>query len=487
MELTPNQLLHVEIENRFGVLPNFFRLTQDTQILANLWGFARFAYLDNPLPSLFKERLFVYVSRFCEVRYCIARHVGFLIGLGRPSGDAACAVHSIDEVLGLIRRPLLRGEGLQPALALCEACESPLLELPAPDSAMELALFACATHVFLQSPDAARCLRALERSLGAPRVQHLTVFLAFVRTAHFWTKTHEDLNIEEDISQLLKTHEALANCVLNDPEATSSVFSAYEALREADRRKGEFLATLAHELRNPLAAIRNAVHILLRSGGEARTVQSAAEILDRQAGHMVRQVDDLLDVSRISQGKIELRKAQTDIVPVVNDAIEAIRPLLESSGHELTITLSRKPIYVHGDPMRLAQAVGNVLNNACKFTENGGHIWLTAETEGEQAVIRVRDAGLGIAAGQLGRIFEMFAQVDTPLESSRTGLGIGLTLVKTLVEMHGGTVEGRSAGVGHGSEFVIRLPLLPGAGDGARAPCWPVGFDSRASRSRRGR
>ena len=291
----------------------------------------RLAYLDNPLPSLFKERLFVYVSRFCEVRYCIARHVGFLVGLGRPSGDAACAVQSIDEVLALIRRPLPRGEGLQPALAQCEACESPLLQLPAPDSTMEQALFACATHVFLQSPDAARCLRALQRALGESQVEYLTVFLAFVRTAHYWTKTHEDLNLEEDISQLLKTHEALAKCVLNDPEATSSVVSAYEALREADRRKGEFLAMLAHELRNPLAAIRNAVQILLRADGDARTVRSASEILDRQVGHMVRQVDDLLDVSRISQGKIELRKERTELVPVVNHAIEATRPHFESS------------------------------------------------------------------------------------------------------------------------------------------------------------
>ena len=256
--------------NRFGVLPNFFRLAQDPQIMTNLWGFARFAYLDNPLPSLFKERLFVYLSRFCEVRYCIARHVGFLVGLGRPSGDAACAVQSIDEVLALIRRPLPRGEGLQPALAQCEACESPLVELPAPDSTMEQAIFACATHAFLQSPDAARCLHALRRALGEPQLQYLTVFLGFVRTAHYWTKTHDDLNIEEDISLLLKTHEALANCVLNDPEATSSVVSAYEALREADRRKDEFLAMLAHELRNPLAAIRNAVQILLRTDGDAR-------------------------------------------------------------------------------------------------------------------------------------------------------------------------------------------------------------------------
>ena len=136
--------------------------------------------------------------------------------------------------------------------------------------------------------------------------------------------------------------------------------------------------------------------------------------------------------------------------------------ICESLGHELTVTLPRNPVYVHGDPIRLAQVVGNLLNNACKFTDKGGRIWLTVEQEGEQAVIRVRDTGIGIAADQLGRIFEMFAQVDTSLESSRSGLGLGLTLVKNLVEMHGGTVEARSAGVGQGSEFVVRLPLLSG-------------------------
>ena len=165
-KLVPENDLHADVVNRFGLLPNFFRLAQDPQILENLWGYARFAYLDNPLPSLFKERLFVYVSRFCEVRYCIARHVGFLVGLGRPAGDPDCPVQSIDDVVALIRRPLPRGAGLRPALAQCESLESQLIEWPEPDSAIEQAIFACATHVFLQSPDATRSLEALRRALG---------------------------------------------------------------------------------------------------------------------------------------------------------------------------------------------------------------------------------------------------------------------------------------------------------------------------------
>ena len=215
---------------------------------------------------------------------------------------------------------------------------------------------------------------------------------------------------------------------------------------------------LAHELRNPLAPIRNAVEILRQSGGDEQKVKPATEMMQRQVGQMVRLVDDLLDVSRISRGKIELRKEPVELASVVHHAVEAVRPLCESMDHELTVTLPPQPMYLNADPTRLAQVVGNLLNNACKFTEKGGRIRLTVEQEGEQAVIRVQDTGIGIAAEQLPRIFEMFTQVDTSLERSRDGLGIGLTLVKKLVEMHGGTVEARSAGVGQGSEFVVRLP-----------------------------
>lgn len=233
-------------------------------------------------------------------------------------------------------------------------------------------------------------------------------------------------------------------------------------LREADRRKDEFLAMLAHELRNPLAAIRNAVAILRHNDGDAQIARSASEILDRQVGHMIRQVDDLLDVSRISRGKIELRKERVELSSVVSHAVETIRPLCQSLDHELSVTLPPGAVFLVGDPIRLAQVVGNLLNNACKFTDRGGRVGLTSEVEGNQAVIRVRDTGIGLAAEQLCRIFELFAQVDNSLERARDGLGLGLTLVKKLVEMHEGTVEARSDGPGQGSEFIVRLPLSSG-------------------------
>ncbi|HMM74837.1 MAG TPA: ATP-binding protein [Gammaproteobacteria bacterium] len=238
---------------------------------------------------------------------------------------------------------------------------------------------------------------------------------------------------------------------------------AERALREADRRKSEFLAMLAHELRNPLAPIRNGMEILRRLRGEDRQVKPVTDMMQRQIAHMERLVDDLLDVSRISRGTIELRRETIELAAVIHRAVEAVQPLCERIAHELTVTLPPQPIHLHADPVRLAQVVGNLLNNACKFSEKGGRIRLSAERDGKQVLIRVQDSGIGIAGPQLARIFEMFTQIETSLERSRDGLGLGLTLVKRLVELHDGTVEARSAGLGRGSEFLVRLPMLAGA------------------------
>jgi signal transduction histidine kinase/ActR/RegA family two-component response regulator len=231
-------------------------------------------------------------------------------------------------------------------------------------------------------------------------------------------------------------------------------------LSDADRRKNEFLAMLAHELRNPLAPISNAARALRLGGVEGESLRSASDMLERQVKQMSRLVDDLLDTSRMTRGRIELRKEPLELAPIVSHAVEAARALYRSMDHELTVTMPDEPMQVSADPTRLAQVIGNLLNNACKFTDRGGHVWLTVEREGREAVVRVRDDGIGIAQEHLPGLWDMFAQVDTSLERSRGGLGIGLTLVKTLVEMHGGTVDAQSDGPARGSEFTIRLPLL---------------------------
>src|SRR5262249_41590384 len=233
------------------------------------------------------------------------------------------------------------------------------------------------------------------------------------------------------------------------------------ALRDADRRKDEFLATLAHELRNPLAPVCNALELLRRSDSDPEVREYARSVMDRQLGQLVRLIDDLLDRSRITMGKLQLRKERMEAAGVFDSAVEAARPLLESRRHELTVSLPPEPIVIEGDPTRLSQVLSNLLNNAAKYTERGGQVWLTAEHRDGEAVIRVRDSGMGIEAGHLPRIFEMFSQISPALERSQGGLGIGLSLVRGLVELHGGTVEARSGGRGRGSEFVVRLPAQP--------------------------
>ncbi len=240
-------------------------------------------------------------------------------------------------------------------------------------------------------------------------------------------------------------------------------------LREEDERKDEFLATLAHELRNPLAPIRNAAQYMRLRGPTDPDLQNAREIIDRQVRQMTRLVDDLLDISRISRGKVVLQRERVGVGLVLTNAVESSRPLIEEAGHDLTLAVPPEPLFVDGDGTRLAQVFGNLLTNAAKYTDRGGEIRLAAERQGSDVVVSVRDNGIGIAPEHLPRLFDMFSQVDPALERTQGGLGIGLALVKSLVEMHGGRVEARSDGLGKGSEFVVRLPLLVEARTGSPA------------------
>jgi PAS domain S-box-containing protein len=258
----------------------------------------------------------------------------------------------------------------------------------------------------------------------------------------------EDLALAEDLAR--RGAVALDNARL------------YDELKQADRRKEDFLAMLAHELRNPLAPVRNCLQILrLRSGPDATSEQARA-MMERQVQHLVRLVDDLLDLSRIMRGKIELRREPIELGAVIGRAIEIAHPVIDAHGQELLTSLPPAPLWLLADPVRLSQVFANLLNNAAKFTERAGRIWLTAAPEGDDLVLRIRDTGIGIAPDLLPRVFDLFVQVDQSIARSRGGLGIGLTLVKSLVEMHGGRVRAFSDGLGKGSEFEVRLPRLTG-------------------------
>ena len=256
---------------------------------------------------------------------------------------------------------------------------------------------------------------------------------------------------------------------LTEQKHHEQLAAAQEALREADRHKNEFLAVLAHELRNPLTPIRNAVDILRAKADDPAAVRSTTAMLERQVSQIVRLVEDLLDVSRISRNRIELRKERVELGAVLRQAVESIGSVCDAMRHELTLALPLEAVFVEGDHARLTQVFTNLLDNACKYMPEGGRLRLDAEVSRPapgaraEAVVSISDCGIGIAPDQLSQIFRMFAQVDTSLDASRSGLGIGLTLAKHLVDLHGGEIEAHSNGNGQGSEFVVRLPVLADA------------------------
>jgi CheY-like chemotaxis protein len=230
-------------------------------------------------------------------------------------------------------------------------------------------------------------------------------------------------------------------------------------LSAASRQKDEFLATLAHELRNPLAPIRTGLELMGMAQDDPHVVEDIRQTMERQTHQLIALVDDLLDISRITRGRLVLRKSLVAMADVVQSAVEAAIPVIDAAGHTLHIELPERPMYLTADPHRLSQIISNLLNNAAKYTPAGGQIWLSAGNDDQQVVLAVKDTGIGIPADMLERIFEMFSQVESPQDSGESGLGIGLTLVKTLVEMHGGSIEVQSAGLNQGSTFTVRLPV----------------------------
>jgi PAS domain S-box-containing protein len=242
-------------------------------------------------------------------------------------------------------------------------------------------------------------------------------------------------------------------------QRTTELDAANLALKEADRRKDEFLATLGHELRNPLAPLRSGLQVMRLAGVDADSLERVRAMMERQVTQIIRLVDDLLDVNRISRGTFALRIERANLADIVHHALETCAPPIEEHRHKLTVSLPPVPIYINADSARLSQALCNLIVNAVKYTPDGGEIVVDVRRELGQALVSVRDSGVGIAPDMLNEIFEMFTQVDRSLESSQTGLGIGLTVVRRLIEMHGGTVEARSDGIGKGSEFIVKLPV----------------------------
>jgi signal transduction histidine kinase len=457
-----------------GVSPFYTAASVAPAVLEGLWAHSRLAYWNNPLPALFKERLFAYLSRYCQTRYCIVCHSCRLQALGLSGA----------EILALLDTP--------PPLPtqfdeLCQQVESepaPLAAWPEVGSPLDDALFRLSVVAFTRHPlaEPARC--AIRQLLGPERHALWLAFLAYVQTEHQWAEAHPELDPAGDPS--VRDH---LDDLLADEPRLEAFFKTYrdrvrgerrrredELVREAKqahwaeeqargeaRRRDEFLCVLAHELRNPLSPIRNALQVLRLRGNDPVLRTWAQDVLDRQVSHLTHMLDDLLEVSRIVRRRIRLKVERLDLAKAVRLAAEDHRHSLEERRHTLELRIPPGPIWLTADPTRVAQVVGNLLSNACKFTNPGGRVSVvcTLERRGliEGVAVTVADTGVGLAPEAVPRLFSSLFQADRTLARSSGGLGLGLALVKGLVELHSGQVSGFSAGPGKGAEFTFWLPL----------------------------
>jgi signal transduction histidine kinase len=469
-----------EVTSRFGILPNFFRSARAApELLEQLWGFAKAGYLDNPMPSIFKERLFVWLSRFCPMRYCIVRHVGFLLGQGHgfPAGDAAAGTQTIEEVISLLRRPAPWKRDMAPVYASLGSAPGVIEHWPLPGSRMEDEIFACAAVMFVEPARSDAARRALVHTLGLREYEFFSGCLAFIRTAHYWTMLHPEIESEEDMRELLRGHQELARLLLEDAEADRSEMGermfteltqlrelnerkeleqAKQALEEKDRQKDQFIAVLAHELRNPLAAIRTAAYALRRLDLQDHRAEPLVERIDRQTTAIARMLDDLLDASRIAFGKVSVQLETFDLRTLLTDALGEQEP--HARGLQLTAQLPDDPCVVSGDRMRLRQIVDNLLSNAIKFTPAGGSVELNLATESDSAVVTVRDTGIGFDSVFAEKLFEPFVQHEMGRDRSAGGLGLGLAISSRLARLQNCSLTAASSGTGRGALFTLAIP-----------------------------
>jgi signal transduction histidine kinase len=471
-----------KVAGRFGILPNFFRSTRAApELIDRLWSFAEAAYLDNPMPSLLKERLFVFLSRFCTARYCIVRHIGFLLGHGHgfPAGDCSSALNTVDEVVRLLSRPTPWNRDMESVYHRLGDRTEPLSGWPKPDTELEDMIFACATMLFNEPGRSESARVALLTGIGDRNFEFLAGFLAFVRTAHYWTMLHPEIETEEDMVTLLRQYRELSTLVLNDREADRCemghrLFEELTALRELhernelekakraleakDRQKDEFIAVLGHELRNPLAAIRAATDALAVIGTSDSRAEQYRALVDRQSMAMIRMLEDLLDASRVALGKVAVSIEDLDFGAIIRSVIAEHEARARTAGLTITVQLPETPCYVRADQVRLRQVIDNLLSNALKFTPSAGQITLQLLAHENKAVLRVTDSGVGFDAEVGERLFDPFFQAGKDLARSGGGLGLGLALGARLAEHQGGRLRATSDGPGKGATFSLTMP-----------------------------
>jgi len=492
-ELASTRAFHAEVTHRFGILPNFFRSANAAQeLIEQLWGFAKAGYLDNPMPSVFKERLFVWLSRFCPMRYCIVRHVGFLLGhgYGHAAGDATAHPQSIEEIVRLLRQPTPWQRDMAPVYEFLEGQTNSDQDWPDSSSEMEDAIFACAAVMFIEPARSERARGAVKHAVNARRFEFFSGCLAFIRTAHYWTMLHPEIETEEDMRSLLSGHEVLARLLLEDSESDrcemgERVFEelttlrelherqelkeAKRALEEKDQQKDQFIAVLAHELRNPLATIRLATDAMNLLGLKDQSAVRLLERLDRQTTAMSRMLDDLLDASRIALGKVSVNLEGVDVTELLANALDERQLHAQEAGLHLVANLKREPVIAKADRVRLRQIVDNLLANAIKFTPAGGHIELSFAQEKAYGVITVRDSGIGFDPALAQKLFEPFTQLEQDRNRKPGGLGLGLAIASRLATLQQGSLVAASEGPNRGALFTLKIPIAEGLEKGSAA------------------
>jgi len=492
-ELASTRAFHAEVTNRFGILPNFFRSANAAQeLIEQLWGFAKAGYLDNPMPSVFKERLFVWLSRFCPMRYCIVRHVGFLLGhgYGHAAGDATAHPQSIEEIVRLLRQPTPWQRDMAPVYEFLEGQTNSDQDWPDSGSELEDAIFACAAVMFIEPARSERARGAVKHAVNARRFEFFSGCLAFIRTAHYWTMLHPEIETEEDMRSLLSGHEVLARLLLEDSESDrcemgERVFEelttlrelherqelkeAKRALEEKDQQKDQFIAVLAHELRNPLATIRLATDAMNLLGLKDQSAVRLLERLDRQTTAMSRMLDDLLDASRIALGKVSVNLEGVDVTELLANALDERQLHAQEAGLHLVANLKSEPVIAKADRVRLRQIVDNLLANAIKFTPAGGHIELSFAREKAYGVITVRDSGIGFDPGLAQKLFEPFTQLEQDRNRKPGGLGLGLAIASRLATLQQGSLVAASEGPNRGALFTLKIPIAEGLEKGSAA------------------
>ena len=481
--MAPHNEFEAEVAGRFGMLPNFFRSAQAApELIEQLWGFAKAGYLDNPMPSVFKERLFVWLSRFCPMRYCIVRHVGFLMGHshGRAAGDAAAAPQTIHEIVALLRRPSPWQREMEEVYALLEKLTGPIDTWPGAGTELEDAIFACAAVIFVEPARSDRARRALVRAVGLRRFEFFSGCLAFIRTAHYWTMLHPEIETEDDMQLLMRGHQDLARLLLEDPEADrcemgerlfeelmslrdlnerQELERAKQALEEKDRQKDQFIAVIAHELRNPLGAIRwaaDAIRLVQMPDPESARL---VERLDRQITTMARMLDDLQDVSRTALGKVSIRLERVALPELLADVLNEQEPRAQQAGLQVVAPLLGQACFVKADRDRLRQILDNLLANAIKFTPAGGTVELSLAQEAGHAVVTVQDSGVGFDEEFADKLFDPFTQAEQELNRRVGGLGLGLAIASRLAKLQGASLSAASAGANKGAMFTLRIPV----------------------------